>query len=108
MVELFYAYGGLISSTNQVWLQWELDIVIGLFDKFGIITNVEKMLEMVCQNGPISRQKYFTSYGCQMTRKGYPHCVKQFRIGVWEVWSRVLSGIHGLTPPYVARTVIIG
>ena len=54
--ELFYAYDGLISSTNQVWLKWGFDIIIGLFDKFGIITNVANMLEMVCHTGPISRQ----------------------------------------------------
>ena len=69
-VELFYAYDGLISSTNQVWLQWGFDIIIGLFDKFGIITNVKKMLIMVCQTGPIERQNSSTLYGRQMTRKG--------------------------------------
>ena len=79
-VKLFYAYDGLISSTNQVWLQWGFDIIIEIFDKFEIITNVEKMLDMVCQTGTIVRQKYSTSYGIQMTSKGYPHCVKQFQM----------------------------
>ena len=68
--DLFYAYDGLIYSTNQVSLQWVFDIIIGLFDKFGIITNVKKMLIMVCQTGPIERQNYSTLYGRQMTRKG--------------------------------------
>ena len=36
-----------------------------------------KILEMVCQPEPISRQKYATSYGRQMTSKGHSHCVKQ-------------------------------
>ena len=54
--ELFYAYEGLISSINQVGLKWVFDIIIGLFDKFGIITNVANMLEMVCHTGPIARQ----------------------------------------------------
>ena len=51
--ELFYAYDGLISSNNQVWLQWGFDIIIGLFDKFGVITDVANMLEMMCQPGTI-------------------------------------------------------
>ena len=79
-MELFYAYDGLIFSNNQVWPQWVFDIIIGLFDKFGIITNVANMLEMVCHTGPIYRQKYPTSYGRQMTSKGYPHYVKQCRM----------------------------
>ena len=78
--ELFYTYDGLISSTNQVWMQWGFDIIIGLFDKFGIITNAEKMLEMVCHPGPMARQKSATSYGRHMTRKGYPHCLNHFRM----------------------------
>ena len=38
------------------------------------------MLEIVCQPGPIARQKSATSYGLHMTSKGHPHCVKQRRI----------------------------
>ena len=35
---LFYAYYGLVDSTNPVWMQWVFDILIGLFERFGIIT----------------------------------------------------------------------
>ena len=38
---LFYVYYGLIDSTNPVWLQWLFDIIIGLFERFGIINNME-------------------------------------------------------------------
>ena len=58
--ELFYAYDGLIYSINQVILQWVFDIIIGIFDNFGIIANVAKMLDMMCHPGTISRQKYST------------------------------------------------
>ena len=37
---LFYAYYGLVDSTNPVWLQWVYGILIGLFEKFGIINNM--------------------------------------------------------------------
>ena len=40
MMTLFYAYYGLIESTNMVWLQWVFDILIGLFERFGIRTNM--------------------------------------------------------------------
>ena len=39
---LFYAYYGLIASTNPVWLQWIFDILIGLFERFGIINNLQR------------------------------------------------------------------
>ena len=52
---LFYAYYGLIDSTNTVWLKWLFDIIIGLFESFGIINNMEKMVTMVCNTGPITR-----------------------------------------------------
>ena len=51
---LLYAYYGLIESTNTVWLQWVFDIIIGLFEIFGIINNMEKMVTMVCQPVPIT------------------------------------------------------
>ena len=52
---LFYAYYGLIDSTNTVWLKWLFDIIIGLFESFGIINNMEKMVTMMCNTGPITR-----------------------------------------------------
>ena len=35
---LFYAYYGLVDSTNPVWLEWGFDILIGIFKRFGIRT----------------------------------------------------------------------
>ena len=52
---LFYAYYGLFDYTNPVWLQWLFDILIGLFESFGIINSMEKMMTMVCKTGPITR-----------------------------------------------------
>ena len=65
---LFYAYYGLIDSTNTMWLKWVFDILIGLFERFGIINNMEKMVKMVCQTGPITRQQSSVAYGWWMNR----------------------------------------
>ena len=54
---LFYAYYGVIESANPVWLEWVFDILIGLFEQFGIINNTEKMDIIVCQPGPITMQQ---------------------------------------------------
>ena len=67
----FYAHDGLISSTNQVWLQWVFDIIIGIFDKFGIINNVAIILEMSVSCAghltPIVCGIFLTSNGPRMT-----------------------------------------
>ena len=60
---LFYEYYGLIDSTNPVWLQWGFGILIGLFEWFCIITNMKKMVKMVCQTGHISRKQSSTACG---------------------------------------------
>ena len=62
-MKLFYAYYGLIDSTNLVLLQWVFDILIGIFERFGIINNMENMATMVCQPGPITRKQSFAAYG---------------------------------------------
>ena len=50
---LFYAYYGLIDYNNPVWLQWVFDIQIEIFERFGIINNMLKMIKIVCQPGPM-------------------------------------------------------
>ena len=82
---LFYAYYSLIDSTNMVWLQWVFDIPIGLFEWFGIIINMENMVTMVCQPGPIATQQSNVAYGWRMTGEGDPYRVNQSQKLVWGV-----------------------
>ena len=46
--DLFYAYDVLIASTNPMLLQCGFDVLISIFEKVGIRTNMAKMVEMVC------------------------------------------------------------
>ena len=74
---LFYAYYGLIDFTNPVWLQWLFDIIIELFERFGITNNMEEMVKIVCQPGSITRKQSSAAYGWRMNREGYPNHVNQ-------------------------------
>ena len=76
-VTLFYSYDGLIASTNPVWLKWGFDVLIVLFEWVGLITNVDKMVMMVCQPGTISRRQSVTAYRWHITGEGDPPRVKQ-------------------------------
>ena len=82
-MKLFNAYYGLIDSTNPVWLHRESDILIGLFERFGIRTYMEKMVTMVCRPEPIARQQSVAAYGWLMTGEVYPKHMKQRHKLVW-------------------------
>ena len=61
--EFFYADEVPIAFTNPVWIQWSFGVVIGLFERLCICTNMVNMVEMVCQPGPIKGRKSVAAYG---------------------------------------------
>ena len=73
----FYAYDGLIESTNLMWLHWEFDVLISLFDWVGLRKNVADTVEMVCHPGNIDGQESAAANGQQMTGKGDLYYVNQ-------------------------------
>ena len=44
---IFYAYDGVVASTDPVWLQSAFDLLMGLLDRVGLRTNVRKTVEIV-------------------------------------------------------------
>ena len=46
---LFYAYDGMLVSSNPQWLQWAFTQLVGLFDRVGLNTNSGKTVSMTCQ-----------------------------------------------------------
>ena len=101
---LFYAYYGLIDSNNPVWLQWVFDIIIGIFERFGIINNMENMVTMVCQTVPITRQQSSAAYGWRMNGEEDPNHVNQRQKLVWGgLLIIVRHGIHDRPTPDAAN-----
>ena len=39
---LFYADGGMVASSDPLWIQWEFDALVSLFERWGLQTNVGK------------------------------------------------------------------
>ena len=74
---LFYADNGLISYTNPVWFQWVLGVLIILFERVRLRTNIAKTVAMVCQPGPIAGQHSAATYERRMTGGGDPHHMRQ-------------------------------
>ena len=45
---LFYANDGMVASSDPGWLQGAFNVLVGLFDRVGLRTNVRKTVGMVC------------------------------------------------------------
>ena len=48
LAELFYSDNGLLASPQPAHLQAVLNVLMGMFDRFGIYTNVNNTVGMVC------------------------------------------------------------
>ena len=46
---VFYAKNGMIGARYSEWLQNALNVLVGLFHRYGIVTNVAKFWTMTCQ-----------------------------------------------------------
>ena len=52
--DLLYSYDCLIASRTMVCLKWGFNVLIRIFKRVGIRTNIDMTVVMVCQIGPIS------------------------------------------------------
>ena len=66
-----------------MWINWSFDVLIGLFERFVLQTNMAKTVEVVCQPGNISGRQSTAEYG-QRIEKGDSHHVRQILRTVCE------------------------
>ena len=50
---VFYANDGMVGSREPDWLQHTMNILVGLFRRYGLAANVNKSHTMTCQPGAI-------------------------------------------------------
>ena len=67
---LFYADDGLTASRDPKWLQEAFDVLVGLFERVGLKTNVLKTKSMACTPGYISSQISAYAYKHKMGEGG--------------------------------------
>ena len=53
ILEVFNAYDGLLVSQEPEWLQGALNVLVRLFLRIGLPSNVAKLKAMMCQPGEI-------------------------------------------------------
>ena len=67
---LFYADDGMIASSNPQWLQWAFTQIVGLFDRVGLNTNINKTVSMTCRPCTAAENQSEEAYGRIMTGEG--------------------------------------
>ena len=75
--ELFYADNGVVASTDPGWLQSEFDLMMGLFDRVGLQTNIRKTVWMVLWNFREAGVWSGKAYTRSMTGEGGSFKVRQ-------------------------------
>ena len=50
---VFYADDGMVVSRDADWLQHSMDVLVGLFQRYGLTANVAKSFTITCQPGAL-------------------------------------------------------
>ena len=48
-----YADNGMVGLRNPEWLKGSLNVLIGLFRRYGLVINVANSKDMTCQTGSV-------------------------------------------------------
>ena len=46
---VFYADDGMVGASDPKWLQGAFSALVAIFDRVGLLTNVDKIISMACQ-----------------------------------------------------------
>ena len=71
--ELFYSDNRIIVSTQWECIQWEFDVMTGIFEWVGLKTNAKKIVTMVCQPYHITGRHSGVTYLQLITDEGPSH-----------------------------------
>ena len=67
---LFYAYNGMVASSNPHWLQGAFNTPVGLFDRVGLRNNFGKTFGMVCRPCQAAGNRSEAAYGRRIMGEG--------------------------------------
>ena len=60
----------MVASSDPQWLQGTFNILVGLFDRVGLRTNVVKTVGMVCRPCQAAENRSEAAYGSRITGEG--------------------------------------
>ena len=50
---VFYANNGMVISRNSDWLQHKMNVLVGIFRRYGLAANIAKSCTTTCQPGAL-------------------------------------------------------
>ena len=74
---LFYADDGMVASSDPHWIQGAFNTLVGLFDRVGLRTNIEKTVGMVCRPCQAAGNQLEAAYGRRITGEGSTYRERQ-------------------------------
>ena len=70
---LFYASDGMVGFLDPEWLQGDLNMLIGLFRRYGLVVNITKSKAMTCQLSTLRYRMLEEEAGKWCTVRGETH-----------------------------------
>ena len=67
---LFYAYDGMVASSDPCWIKWAFDALVSLFKRVGLWTIVGKTVRMFFQPCHAAGTQSVAAYGKNITGEG--------------------------------------
>ena len=67
---LFYADKGMVASSDPRWIQWAFNDLVGLFERVGLCTSVDKTVSMTCRPCPAAGNQSEVAYRRKMIGVG--------------------------------------
>ena len=67
---LFYADDSMVASSDPHWIQWAFNTLVGLFDRIGLHTNVDKTVSMTCRPFPTAGNQSEVAYERKIMGEG--------------------------------------
>ena len=73
-VVVFYANNDMVGSRNSYWLQHEMNVLVGLFRRYGLAANVANSCTMACQ--PVALRERMSEDAMALKCTGWETCTK--------------------------------
>ena len=91
---VFYADDGMVVATDPQWLQGAFSVLVAIFDRVGLLTNVDKTTSTACQPcGAGSGNRTTDGYRQRVTGEGLSYRERQReRVACWECGVEIAAG----------------
>ena len=81
----------MVASSDLCWLQWAFNVLVGLFERVGLHTNVGKTVGMTCRTCPAAGNQPEVAYGHKITGEGPTYGKRQKKRVECGDWGKEMA-----------------